>query len=429
MAGGKGTRLLSITEDKIPKPMTRVNGKPVLQWQIECLRREGITEVLIVTGHLGDKITEFFGNGYRFGVSISYYHESRPLGTAGALGNLSEVLEENFFLIFGDVIFDIDLSRMKAFHQKKASCATLFVHPNNHPFDSDLVLINEHKQVTGILAKSTKRTDYYDNCVNAGFYILNKSVCTMVPKGKKADLEKDILLTLAVKEGNVFAYKSPEYIKDIGTPERINMAEAELNSGIVASRNLNKLQKCVFLDRDGTLNKYCGLISKPEELELENTAIEAVQKLNSSGWLVIVVTNQPVIARGMCSIKDLRYIHKKLQTLLGDKGAFLDDIVFCPHHPDKGYHEENPVYKISCHCRKPDTGMLEQCVEQYNIDLSKSWIVGDTTIDIQTGINAGTHTALVLTGLKGMDQKYDVQPEYVGENLLDIVDYILKEDL
>ena len=130
----------------------------------------------------------------------------------------------------------------------------------------------------------------------------------------------------------------------------------------------------------------------------------------------------------MCSIEDVERIHRKLQTLLGQEGAYLDGIKFCPHHPDRGYPEENPAYKIPCRCRKPEIGMLEECAERFNIDLSASWMVGDTTVDVQTGTNAGCKTALVLTGEAGRDGKYAVQADLTAEDLLDAVNRILAEE-
>lgn len=428
MAGGKGTRLLALTKDEIPKPMVPILGKPLLQWQIECLRREGIRRILIITGHLGNKISDFFGDGNRFDVSVSYYQESQPLGTAGALSEVYDSLEDEFLLVFGDVLFDINLKQMERFHRQKKSLTTLLVHPNSHPFDSDLIVKDKDNRIVGFLAKGIERNTWYENCVNAGFYILNKRICGQIQRGRKTDLEKDVLFPLIQQSGEIYAYASPEYIKDVGTPQRIHAAEQELEQGIVASRNLRNRQRCVFLDRDGTLNQYRGLISSPDELELETDAAKAVEKLNRSGWLVIVVTNQPVVARGMCEIEDVRQIHKKLQTVLGEAGAYLDDIGFCPHHPDKGYPEENPIYKVPCSCRKPEPGLLLDFSKKYHIDLECSWMVGDTTVDIQTGINAGTHTALVETGLGGMDGKYPVCPEYKGKTLLEVVDYILQQE-
>lgn len=427
MAGGKGTRLRSITNDEIPKPLAPIAGKPILQWQVESLQRGGVTDVILVVGHLGEKIQEFFGDGSAFGVKISYYREEQPLGTAGALAELKNRLEKTFLLVFGDTIFDICIPQMLAFHRKKSAVATLFVHPNSHPFDSDIVLRDRDDRVWELLSKHEERTGWYDNCVNAGFYIVERELCDCISRGEKTDLEKQLLWPLAKEGGRVYAYLSPEYIKDVGTPERIAVAAEELQNGVVWARNLDRPQKCVFLDRDGTVNQYRGLVSTPEQLELEGNAAEAIKRLNRSGYLTIVVTNQPVVARGMCSVEDVERIHEKLKTLLGQQGAYLDAILFCPHHPDKGYPEEDPAYKIPCRCRKPEIGMLAECAERYNIDLTRSWMVGDTTVDIQTGKNAGTRTALVLTGEAGKDGKYGAAPDVTGRDLLDAVELILKE--
>jgi len=427
MAGGKGTRLRSITNDEIPKPMAPVAGKPIIQWQVEQLRDQGITEIIMIIGHLGHKIQGFFRNGQEFGVSIQYIEETTPLGTAGALYMLPPLLTgEDFFLVFGDVLFEIDLSRMVRFHQERKAMATLFVHPNVHPFDSDLVVCDERGKVLKFDSKHNIRDYWYHNCVNAGFYLMNREICTLVPENTKVDLEKQLLTELIENEQPVYGYRSPEYIKDVGTVERIIRADEELKSGFVASRCLNKKQKAIFLDRDGTINKKNGLVCQEEQFELEDGVVEAIRKINQSGYLAIVVTNQPVVARGLCEVEDVEHIHMKMETLLGRDGVYLDAIRFCPHHPDKGYPEENPTYKVPCHCRKPDIGMLEDCVEQFNIDLSASWMVGDTTVDIKTGINAGTHTALVLTGDAGSDKKYDVTPELTCTNLQEAVEIILK---
>lgn len=427
MAGGKGTRLRAVTNDEIPKPMAPVAGKPILQWQVEQLREQGIADIALIVGHLGKKIQEFFGDGGRFGVRIRYIEETVPLGTAGALSMLPPLLNEDaFFLIFGDVLFDIDLARMMAFHREKRAKATLFVHPNSHPFDSDLVVSSDTGKVQGFDSKHNVRTGWYHNCVNAGFYVLDKSICEGIPKETKVDLEKELLTEMIESGDSVYAYRSSEYIKDVGTVERIAAAEEELQSGYIAKRSLRQKQKAIFLDRDGTINRKNGLIYREEQFELEDGVIDAIRRINQSGYLAILVTNQPVVARGLCQIEDVENIHKKLETLLGQEGVYLDDIRFCPHHPDKGYPEENPAYKIPCRCRKPDIGMIEDCVEKYNIDLGKSWMVGDTTMDIQTGKNAGIRTALVLTGDAGKDGKYDVTPDLICKDLGQAVEMILE---
>ena len=426
LAGGKGTRLRSITGDDIPKPMAQVAGKPILQWQIESLRANGIKKIILIVGYLGNVIRNFFGDGSAFDVEISYFAEETPLGTAGALPLLTEYMDEDFVLVFGDVVFDVDLHRMEKFHKTKHSEITLFVHPNTHPFDSDIVITEEDGRVCDINSKHSIRTDWYDNCVKSGLYMVSRSFCKHISGGTKTDLEKDILRPLARSGGLVYAYSSPEYVKDVGTPERITMAEKEIRSGFVSKRCLKEKQKCIFLDRDGTINELRGLISKAEDLVLEAHAIEAIRLINASGYLAIVITNQPVVARGMCTEEDVNYINNKMKTLLGREGVYLDDVRFCPHHPDKGYPEENPVYKVVCECRKPKIGMITDCIQKYNIDIENSWMVGDTTTDVQTGINANMHTALVLTGEAGRDRKYPVEPDIVGENLLAVVKEILK---
>ncbi|QAT41914.1 HAD-IIIA family hydrolase [Aminipila luticellarii] len=430
MAGGKGTRLVALTKDQVPKPMAQIAKRPILEWQIEQLKNNGITDIILVIGHLGEKIKKYFGDGSKFGVNLRYFHETTPLGSAGALYYVRSLLEEGaFFLIFGDIIFDIDMARMLRFHQDKKAVVTLFAHPNSHPFDSDLIVTDTNDKVIEFDSKNNDRIGYwYDNLVNAGVYLLERSFCERIKKPVKTDLEKDLLFFMAQKKEALVAYCSPEYVKDVGTPERIGIAEKEINNGFAAARNLKNEQKAIFLDRDGTINKYKGLIWKQDDFELYHFTIEAIRKINRSGYLAIVITNQPVVARGLCQLQDVENIHKKLETLLGKEGAFLDDIKFCPHHPDKGYPEENPIYKVPCSCRKPNIGMIQECVEKYNIDLSQSWFVGDTTTDIQTGKNAGMRTVLVQTGEAGKDGKYEnTLPDMTCTDLLDAVRRIREE--
>lgn len=424
-AGGKGTRLLELTGDRLPKPMLPLNGKPMLEWQIENIVRYGIREFVIIIGHLGDLIQSYFGDGSRFGVHIRYIAEHEPLGSAGALFYLKPLLRTGqFLLVFGDVMFDVDLGRMLAFHESRGGQATLLVHPNAHPYDSDILTLDGNACVTGILPKGVPREDWYENCVNAGIYALSSAVLTEFPEARRMDLEREVLLPL-MKRGAVCGYHTPEYVKDAGTPERFRRAEQEQRDGVWKRKNLENKQACMFLDRDGTINRFRGLISTEEVFELENGAAEAIRKLNEAGYLAIVVTNQPVVARGLCGMEDVKRIHRKMQTLLGERGAYLDDIVFCPHHPDKGYPEENPAYKIPCTCRKPGTGMIDRMIEKYNIDPARSYMVGDSTVDVQTGKNAGLKTVLLRTGQAGQDGKYAAVPDFTVENLGEAVERIL----
>lgn len=386
MAGGKGTRIASVAND-IPKPMIQICGKPVLQYQIECLKKQHITEIILVIGYLGSCIRECFGDGSSFGVQITYIEEKEPLGTAGALYYLKDKISDDFLLINGDILFDVDFERFIKFHKEKAVLATIFTHPNNHPYDSGLVVCDKNGYVTNWRHREDERSTY-KNRVNAGLHILSAKLFDLFQKVKKTDLDRDILKTLIPKH-QLAAYESPEYVRDMGTPERYAMVTRDVERGLVEAKNLKNKQKAVFLDRDGTINVYKGLICKEQDLELIPHIADAIRRINESGYLAIVVTNQPVIARGDCTVEALERIHEKLETLLGQEGAYIDDLFYCPHHPDRGFEGERPEYKIACECRKPKPGMLLQAAKKYNIDLKQSYMVGDDERDMEAGRQAG----------------------------------------
>lgn len=401
MAGGKGTRIASIASD-IPKPMIVIGDRPVLEHEIECLRRQGFTDIIITVGHLGHIIMDYFGDGSAispvtgksFGVHIKYFVEKIPLGNAGALLQMKKDLDEDFLLLNADAMFDVNFSRLVKYHFEKKADATLFVHPNNHPYDSGLIITDESNKVVQWLHKEEPRPVYYRNCVNAGIHVLSPKAIDKCVSNQKVDLDRDILKPL-VSSGGVYAYRSPEYVRDMGTPERYNIVQRDFAAGIITGKNLANSQKAVFLDRDGTLNRYVGFLRSKDEFTLVEGAGEAVKKINQSGYLAIVVTNQPVVARGEVTLDELHEIHNKMETLLGAEGAYLDDIYFCPHHPDSGYEGEIAELKIVCECRKPKPGMLYQAAKDYNIDLRQSWMIGDSNRDIEAGEAAGCRCILI----------------------------------
>ena len=406
MAGGKGTRIASIKSD-VPKPMIEICGKPILLWQIENLKACGLTDITLVTGYLGEVIRNYFMDGSNLGVHISYYEEDHPLGTAGALFKMPE-LTDDFLLMCGDVIVDVDFNRFIQFHHEHHAWASLMSHPNGHPYDSSLLVteilppqekgglpIDTHR-VMKWMNKEDERL-YYKNRVNAGIEIispelLHETMKSYIPRHPetpdKIDLDRDVLKP-NIASGRIFAYDTSEYIKDMGTPDRYYEAEKDILSGKVKARNLSQKQKAIFLDRDGTINKYVGFLTKPEEFDLLPGVAEAIRQINHSGYLCIIVSNQPVIARGDCTFEQLQEIHDKMETLLGQEGAFVDAIYYCPHHPDKGFEGERPAYKIDCNCRKPKPGLLLQAAKDWNIDLSQSYMIGDSERDVEAGNAAG----------------------------------------
>ena len=387
MAGGKGTRISSIASD-IPKPMIRIGDKPVLELEIESLKKQGLNDFIITISHLGYVIQNYFGDGSRFGVHIEYFNEEKPMGNAGALYELKDKLTEDFMLINGDVLFDIDVNRFIEYHYQKNGLATLFAHPNSHPYDSGLIIADKNNCAEKWLVKEDERPEYYKNRVNAGIHILNPIVLKDRPDKEKIDLDRDVLKPLC-RTGKMYVYDSTEYIKDMGTPERYKEASEDYLSGKVERRSLFHKQKAIFLDRDGTINKYVGFLRNISDFELNDNVSEAIRKINHSDYLAIVVTNQPVIARGEVTFEELDEIHNKMETLLGKEGAYLDAIYFCPHHPDSGFEGEVKELKIDCDCRKPKPGMLLKAAEDFNIDLNSSYMIGDGDNDMGAGSAAG----------------------------------------
>ena len=290
---------------------------------------------------------------------------------------LKDQLTESFLLLNADAVFDVDFNRMVAFHNAHGGLVTLFTHPNSHPYDSGLIIANKDGAVEAWLAKEDERPKYYRNRVNAGLHVIDPAVLDQVKiepetigtkdkNGKtiKVDLDRQLLKPLS-GSGKMFCYDSPEYVKDMGTPERFTSVVTDYRSGTVQSKNLSNKQKAVFLDRDGVINKYVGFLRNIDEFELNPTITDAIKKINSSGYLCIVITNQPVIARGEMTWGELEEIHNKMETELGFAGAYLDGIYFCPHHPHKGYEGEVVELKIDCDCRKPKPGMLIKAAEDF----------------------------------------------------------------
>jgi histidinol-phosphate phosphatase family protein len=414
--------------------MIPIAGKPLLEHQVELAKKYGFTDLIFFVHFRADLIEKYFGDGKKFGVQIRYVLEKEPLGAAGAVLAGIENLAERFVVLYGDTMVNVDLQRIWNTHEKAKAAATLLLHPNDHPFDSDLVEIDSNSFVTAFHNRPHAGNVWRQNLVNAGLYVLEKnSLEPFRPSTLNSQLStildfgKDIFPAMVRAGKKLFGYNSPEFIKDIGTPERYDKISAQFAAGIVQRSSLATPQRAVFLDRDGTLNVDKNCLRRADELELLPGVAEAVHELNHHGWRTVVVTNQPVIAKGFCDETELQKIHNKLETLLGREHAFIDRIYFCPHHPEKGFPGERSELKIACDCRKPKIGMIEKAVTKLNIDLTQSWLIGDTTTDLQTAKNAGLKSVLVRTGSAGRDGKFSAPPDFTADNLLDAVRLLLSQ--
>ncbi len=412
---------------QVPKAMLALAGKPILEHQLDLAQRYGCNEVVLLTGHLGEVIRSHFQDGSARGLRLQYHHEEVPLGTAGALKEIEDRLAKNFFVFYGDTMMDVDLAQLAAFHAQGQAQATLVVHPNHHPYDSDLLDIDNGGRITAFYPKPRDPVCVHRNLANAALYVLSRDLLRHAVRGQCADLARDVFPKALRCGARLLGYNTPEYITDVGTPERLRSVEADVLSGKVARLNRRNPRPAVFLDRDGVLNVDIDPVASGEQLRLLPSVAEAVRRINASEHLAVVVTNQPAIAKGFMSETDLAGVHATLETLLGAENALLNRIYFCPHHPEKGFAGERPEYKVACKCRKPEPGMLLAAATELNIDLPRSFLIGDRSADILAGARAGCRTILVRTGAAGNDGRYPCRPNFICNDLVEAVAIILDE--
>jgi len=423
IAGGKATRLASLAKDTA-KALMKIGDKPVIEHQILLLKEYGIKDIWILLGHLGNQIKEYLQDGKKWNVNIHYCQETEPLGTAGALNQLESEFKEDFLALSGDIMMDFDIQRFIDWHnQKKPACGSIVVHPNDHPFDSDLVEVNSSGEIVSLLKRPHPPEIIFRNLSIASVFIFSPEIFKYIPAGGKCDIEKDALPIVLKSGDKMYGYNTPEYLKDMGSPDRLAKVEQDFFSGKIKRLNLKNKRGAVFLDRDGVINQEVNQLSRVEDFKMYDFAGEAIKKINDSDHLAIVITNQPMIAKGFMTADELDKIHRKMETELGRKGAKIDAIYYCPHHPEKGFAGERPELKIQCNCRKPNIGLIERAASNFNLDLNKSFFIGDSSVDAKTAENAKINFMGVKTGHKCQDGKYQINQQGISlyDNLLEAV--------
>ncbi len=417
IAGGKGTRFSKIY--KGPKPLVPfINSKRLIDIQIEKLMENGINDIHILTGYKGNEFIKW-QDKWQDKVQIMLHREKVPLGSGGCLSILKKVqLSEDVVVLLGDLIFDINIKAFYKFYRKTKSDVSVLIHPNDHPYDSDIAELKGN-----IITEISRGKKTVANRTVAGMYIIKKELIREIKQEKK-DLSKDILKKWINGKQKVTGYYSYEYVKDAGKADRFGLIKKHFIEGKMVRRKYGYKRPAIFLDRDGVINEYKGLIYKKEDIVLKDKSAEAIKKLNENDYFSIVTTNQPVVARGLCSIKELEEINGYMEYLLGKDHAYVDKVYYCPHHPDKGYEGENKKYKIDCNCRKPKIGMIEKALKEFPIDMDNSWVIGDSFRDIQMAHNANLLSVLILTGEKWKDAK-KIDPLFTSVNLPDAVSMIL----
>ena len=431
VAGGKGSRARSMTEDLIPKALLPIAGKPVIFRQLDLLKRYGIGDVAVMAGYLSKILRDGMSDyAEENGIKLTFFTEEKPLGSAGCFVPAADFLSgDDFLVLYCDMMVEMDLIRLERFHQEKNAVATVVAHPNDHPHESDLLELDDSGRIVTIMPRKIRKPGYYRNYVPASVYCFSPEIFNYIEPDSKQDFTNDVLPRVIAAGASIYAYITPEYLKDTGTVKRFRMIENDLEDGLVEKMNYSVRRPAVFFDRDGVLNREIpgrGIL-KPDDLELLPNAARAVELVNRAGLLSVVVTNQPQVAKGFTSMEDLGRIHAKLETLLGYEHALLDRIYFCPHHPETGFDGEIPELKIECECRKPKPGLIFRAAEELPIALEKSCLIGDTWRDIAAARAAGIQAYGVETGYGCKNCTGEYIPDKIFPDALAAVKYFLNQ--
>ena len=420
ICGGMGTRL-GQHAGALPKVLAPFGGRPLLDHLIDAAAAAGIDHFLLLTRHLSQMIEDHVEFCSTPNVRLEVVRESTPLGTAGAVKSIERKLSgEDLLVLYGDVMVSMDIRRMVEFHLRTRAWATLAVHPNDHPHDSDLLSMDPIGRIDAFYPKPRPANRYLPNLVNAGVYVLSPALIERLPEGY-CDFGRHVF-PLFVSSARLYGYKTAEYLKDMGSPERYDHVRGDFNSGVVASKHRRNARAAVFLDRDGVINPEVGGVRTADQFELLPRAAEAVRRINESGRLAVLITNQPVVAKGWTTPSELARIHHKMETLLGRDGAYLDEIYFCPHHPDRGFPGEVVELKIPCQCRKPAPEMLYAAARDLNIDLASSVFIGDSERDFACARAAGVRPV----GIGDLGQPVKTPPDLRFDDLYSAVNTLLE---
>jgi mannose-1-phosphate guanylyltransferase/phosphomannomutase len=415
LIGGKGSRVKKISK-KIPKAFLKIGKYSIIDHQLKQLSKLK-KKIFIISNKKISKFNNKLKNKYK-SIDLKIFEESKQLGTGGCLKPLQNYKKNDYLIIMGDLIFNIDFKKFYSFHKKNKSDITLLVHPNDHPYDSDLLEINEKSQLIKFHNKPHK-TDDIGNLCSSGIFLINKKILKFIKPNKFQDLSKDILPKLLKKNIKVFAYNTREYVKDAGTPKRINLVKKHMKTIKFINGNINKKLPAIFLDRDGVINKEYSNKHYQDPMQINMGAVSAVKKINDKNFLCVVVTNQPAIAKGIITLNKLKIDHKKLEYHFGLKGAYFDRIYFCPYHPKKGFKGEIKKFKKKSTWRKPDNGMFLQAIKDLNIDKKKSYMIGNSSADYYAAKKTGIKCLIVgekfnINGVKNYKNLYTATKSITG---------------
>lgn len=358
LAGGKGSRIKEYLNNK-PKPMLKFNNIYFLQYLLNNLTKYPINKVYILTGFKHTIIHKNFHNRIFNFTKIICIKEKKLMGTGGALLGLKKNKIDDFLLINGDTIFNIDVDDfVKSFRQKSLGGIALVSKKAN---TKSLKLSNLALNKNFITYKSKS------NLINGGVYYFNKKIFKYLIK-RPSSLENDILPKMIEKKlikGKIYK----DFFVDIGSPKYLKNAKKKLL--------INFKKPAAFLDRDGVINYDYGYVNKFKNFKFRKGVIKGLKYLIKKNFYIFIITNQAGIAKGKFKEKDFFNLHKYLKQYLSKKNIFFDDVQYCPFHPQAKIKR----FKKISNLRKPGNKMIQNIFEKFLINKKKSFMIGDKISD------------------------------------------------
>lgn len=396
LAGGLGTRLRPFTDEN-PKPMYPFQGRPFIEYLMRQIKNFGIHNVLLLLGYLPEKIMDYLGDGSRYGITISYDVAPVSYNTADRLLHAQDQIMDTFLLMYCDNYCPIDFLRLKREFAGNKALIQLSVYENRDGYTKDNLLVQDGL----VTIYDKKRVTSGLRGVDIGYAIIDKCVLQYITESGM-NFEA-VVYPEVIRQKKLYATVTAHRYYSVGSWERIKLTE-----------QFFRQQPTVLLDRDGTINKRAPkacYIETPEAFVWLEGAREGIRLLKDAGYRVIIVSNQPGIARGNLTEDVLAQIHKKMQEdLKQETGYEIDAIYYCPHNWDEG-----------CECRKPAPGMLYQAQRDFSLNLTECFMIGDDERDMEAGKAAGCQCVLVSDSYCLLDAVYDLlEGKYFGGNGTDI---------
>jgi len=374
-SGGIGSRLYPFTKKK-PKCFLKIKDKTIFSLQYEQLKKNKLHKNLLIISN--DKQLNFFKDFFKYKTyKPKIISEVPGLDTGGSLIKNYNYLEKEFILIYSDIFFKINF---KNFLNYKKNKNKIFCHKSTHPFDSDLIELNEDNLIKKIYTKKRKNK-IFSSFSLSGIFFLKKKILSNY-KVKKISLSN--LINLKLKKNKFYYYLSNDLFLDFGNFDRLKKLKT-----LLIKKKIKK-NICIILDRDGTIISEKKFVNSSKKIIVFQNFIEFLKKIKIYNPLLICISNQAGVAKGFIKKSKVDFINRRIIQIIFDKtGLFIDKFYYCPHHPEKGFKNEVKKLKIFCKCRKPEIQLFEKALNFFKIKNYLVYNIGNSINDIKPGLKIG----------------------------------------